>query len=103
MNPWISYVKEYASKKGISYRDALRDPKCKAGYKKGGCCGSGLVSDVKKVVKSASANASSIKKKIGLGIVDEAAAKGYADQSLIANVYNQSQLGANAHKKYVSL
>ena len=34
-NKWITYVKEYASKNGMSYRDALKDPKCKAGYKKG--------------------------------------------------------------------
>ena len=33
-NPWINYVKEYSSKNGMSYRDALRCPKCKAGYKK---------------------------------------------------------------------
>lgn len=33
-NKWIEYVKEYASKNGMSYRDALRDPKCKAGYKR---------------------------------------------------------------------
>jgi hypothetical protein len=34
-NKWITHVKKYASKNGMSYRDALRDPKCKAGYKKG--------------------------------------------------------------------
>jgi site-specific DNA-cytosine methylase len=33
-NKWIEYVKEYASKNGMSYRDALRDPKCKAGYQR---------------------------------------------------------------------
>ena len=36
VNSWISYVKDYASKKGIKYNDALKDPACKAGYKKGG-------------------------------------------------------------------
>jgi len=35
-NAWIEYVKSYAAKNGMSYRDALRCPKCKAGYKKGG-------------------------------------------------------------------
>ena len=35
-NKWVAYVKSYASKHNMSYRDALRDPKCKAGYKKGG-------------------------------------------------------------------
>ena len=35
-NRWIEYVKAYAAKNGISYRDALKDPNCKGGYKKGG-------------------------------------------------------------------
>lgn len=39
MNPWIQHVKDTASKKGISYRDALRSPETKASYKKGGSCG----------------------------------------------------------------
>ncbi len=29
---WIPFVKSYASKNKMSYRDALRDPKCKAEY-----------------------------------------------------------------------
>ena len=33
MNKWIQYVKDYASKNNITYREALRDPKCKEGYK----------------------------------------------------------------------
>lgn len=33
MNKWIQFVKEYASKNGITYREALRDPKCKEAYK----------------------------------------------------------------------
>jgi hypothetical protein len=39
MNAWIKYVKDVAAKKGISYREALRSPETKAGYKKGGMCG----------------------------------------------------------------
>jgi hypothetical protein len=34
-NKWISHVKDFASKNGINYRDALKDPKCKAAYRKG--------------------------------------------------------------------
>ena len=92
MNSWVQYVKDYAAKNGMKYNEALKDPACKAGYKKG----NGLVSDVKKAVKS-------VGKKVGLGIIDEAAAKGYADQVLIADAYNQTQLGSNAHKRYISL
>jgi hypothetical protein len=32
-NSWIQHVKEYASKHGMSYRTALKDPQCKAAYK----------------------------------------------------------------------
>ncbi len=73
-NSWITYVKEYAAKNGMSYRDALRDPNCKAGYKKGG------------VVKK------------GRGVVDE-----MGGQALLAVSYNDSELGANAGKKFISL
>lgn len=65
-NIWITYVKEYAAKNGMSYRDALRDPACKAGYKKGG----------------------------GLAKLN---------QDLISIAYDDSELGANAGKKYISL
>jgi hypothetical protein len=69
----------------MKYNEALKDPACKAGYKSG----SGLVSDVKSAVKTAA-------RKVGLGIVDES-----ADQVLIADAYNQKNLGAQ--KKYISL
>lgn len=94
MNKWVQYVKDYAAKKGIKYNEALKDPDCKAGYKKveGG---KGLVTDVKKAVKSAS-------KKMGLGIVDEASAKGFADQVLIAKTYNETQLGAQTENEVIN-
>lgn len=31
---WIEHVKDFASKNGISYREALRSPECKASYRK---------------------------------------------------------------------
>jgi hypothetical protein len=34
-NKWISHVKSFASKNGMKYGDALKDPKCKAAYKHG--------------------------------------------------------------------
>jgi len=69
-NKWIEYVKSYASKNKMKYSDALKDPKCKAGYKTGG--------SIKLPASSAT-------------------------QEAIAEVYNESQLGANAGKKYISL
>jgi hypothetical protein len=34
MNPWIKHVKDFAAKNGMSYTAALKDPRCKASYKK---------------------------------------------------------------------
>ncbi len=33
-NAWIAHVKSLAERKGIQFRDALRDPETKASYKK---------------------------------------------------------------------
>lgn len=35
-NGWIHHVKTYAAKNKMNYKDALKCPKCKASYKKGG-------------------------------------------------------------------
>jgi hypothetical protein len=35
-NKWIEHVKEFSKKHNCSYREALRNPECKAEYKKGG-------------------------------------------------------------------
>jgi len=32
MSNWVSHVKEYCAKKGMSYKEALRDAECKASY-----------------------------------------------------------------------
>ena len=32
MSKWIEFVKEFASKKGMSYKNALKDPECKKSY-----------------------------------------------------------------------
>ena len=34
-NSWIQYVKSFAEKNNMNYRDALKNPRCKASYKKG--------------------------------------------------------------------
>ena len=44
-NAWITYVKEFASKKGLKYNEALKHPELKTGYtKKGGS----MITDVVK-------------------------------------------------------
>ena len=79
-NSWITYVKAYAAKNGMSYRDALRDPECKAGYKKEGS------KKVTPVVKK------------GKGVIDE-----IGNEPLVAMSYNDSELGATAGRKFISL
>ena len=34
-NSWIRFVKSFAEKNNMNYRDALKDPRCKSSYKKG--------------------------------------------------------------------
>jgi hypothetical protein len=158
-NKWVEYVKSYASKHKISYRDALRDPKLKEGYKKGGAMPveeqrkrrenqeeftpdivyENYAAAIQRWNSSAQDNAAielelslynelfhnapihttqevidrfdeyynwvshlqprvggKIKK--GRGVVDE-----LGNQELIAEIYNMSQLGANAGRKFISL
>ena len=76
-NSWIEYVKSFCAKNGMSYRDALRSPECKAGYKKGG-----------KLMNPFG----------GGGVVDE-----LGNQPILAKKFNVRQLGANAGKSFVSL
>lgn len=57
MNSWVQHTKNFAKEKGIKYNEALKDPECKASYKKG----SGIFGSIKKTFKSAT-------KKVGLGI-----------------------------------
>jgi len=33
-NPWFEHVRKYAKSHGINYPNAVKDPKCKASYKK---------------------------------------------------------------------
>jgi hypothetical protein len=61
-NKWITFVKDYASANGMSYRDALKDPNCKAQYKSG----AGMPTN---------------------------------EDAYVADVYDATQLGANAGKK----
>jgi len=74
-NKWITFVKSYASKNGLQYKDALKDPKCKEAYKTGsGMAGCGV---------------------IGCGVIDEM--PGERVMSLA------DKLGATAGKKFISL
>jgi len=43
MTKWTEHIKSFASKNGLSYRDAMKDPNCKGSYKKVGSGHAGIV------------------------------------------------------------
>jgi hypothetical protein len=77
-NKWITFVKDYASSNGMSYRDALKDPNCKAQYKSG----AGFFEDI----------ADGVKAVFGGGMPTNA-------DAYVADAYDATQLGANAGKR----
>jgi len=77
-NKWITFVKGYASSNGMSYRDALKDPNCKAQYKSG----AGFFEDI----------ADGVKAVFGSGMPTNA-------DAYVADAYDATQLGANAGKR----
>jgi hypothetical protein len=91
-NKWIEYVKAYAKKNNMKYSEALKDPKCKAGYKGG----EGIFDVLKEVGKAVAPVAIDLasnyaKKKIsGKGMPT-------SRDEYIAELYNQANLGANGN------
>ena len=91
-NKWIEYVKAYAKKNNMKYSEALKDPKCKAGYKSG----EGIFDVLKEVGKAVAPVAIDLasnyaKKKIsGKGMPT-------SRDEYIAELYNQANLGANGN------
>jgi hypothetical protein len=89
-NNWINYVKAYAKKHNIKYSEALKDPKCKAGYKKG----EGLFDVLKSVGQAVAPVAIDLasdyaKKKVSGGGMPT------SRDEYIAQLYEQANLGAN--------
>jgi hypothetical protein len=80
-NSWIEYVKAYAKKNNMKYSEALKDPKMKAGYKKGGA----LDTDIQ---IGSMENTSKSKKVVGGGMPS-------SRDEYISQLYNQANLGAN--------
>ena len=105
-NKWITYVKDYAKKHNMKYTDALKDPKCKAGYKSG----SGVLEKVEDVIPEGFIKNPEYVDKIP-GVMYPAVYKGEkyikkpkglfgkgvptSHQDYIAELYNQANLGAN--------
>jgi hypothetical protein len=89
-NKWIEYVKAYAKKNNMKYSEALKDPKCKAGYKSG----EGIFDVLKEVGKAVAPVAIDLasnyaKKKIsGSGMPT-------SRDEYISQLYDQANLGAN--------
>lgn len=89
-NKWIEYVKAYAKKHNLKYNDALKDPKCKAGYKKG----EGLFDVLKSVGQAVAPVAIDLasdyaKKKVSGGGMPT------SRDEYISQLYEQANLGAN--------
>jgi hypothetical protein len=76
-NSWIEYVKAYAKKNNMKYNEALKDPKMKAGYKKGGA-----------LDPDNQTHTSKSKKVLGSGMPS-------SRDEYISQLYDQANLGAN--------
>lgn len=85
-NRWIEYVKSYAEKNGINYREALRDPNLKAGYKKGSGATHSHPDGTVMTGATMTSKSKVIKKGTGMPSNQEA---------VIAESYNEKFLGAN--------
>jgi len=110
-NKWIEFVKAYAKDKGIKYSEALKDPECKALYKKGGGFwkdfAKGFTKGFTGVFDLASApvglvNPSAGKALSGVSKTIRALAGGGMptnQEAYIADLYDSINLGANAGKR----
>jgi hypothetical protein len=88
-NSWIEYVKAYAKKNNMKYNEALKDPACKAGYKKG----EGVFDIVKSVGKAVAPAlidlaSQEAKRRVGGGMPT-------SRDEYISQLYDQANLGAN--------
>jgi len=104
-NSWINYVKAYAKKNNMKYNDALKDPACKAGYKKGGKfdllksitdVGTKLGQPYKETV---GINPFTVGYDLGHDVIGPALMKGRgmptSRDAYISELYDQANLGAN--------
>jgi len=49
-SPWIEHVRTYAKANGIKYSDALKDPACKASYKKTEVVEGGMLKGIRRIL-----------------------------------------------------
>lgn len=89
MTHWTEHIKDFASKKGLSYKDAMKHPDCSASYKKGGAIGAylGKDGDVKVVAKQGK----------GRGRPKKQTAKDREDEKLAMEIHNLKK-GGNIFK-----
>lgn len=107
-NSWIEYVKAYAKKNNMKYNEALKDPKMKAGYKKGGRFN--LITTLKDIGKKAGEpfkpvvgiNPFTTGFDLGHDVIGPALmGKGMptSRDEYISQLYDQANLGANGRVK----
>jgi hypothetical protein len=124
-NKWIEHCKSFAKKNGMKYSEALKDPKCKATYGKGMKGDSDSEGDVN-IDIDVGENHTNRKGKYKMGGASPFTTQpgkitpqnnryvsvrsvgfgldgGRQNDKQEAVIYNESQLGANAGKKFISL
>jgi hypothetical protein len=96
VNPWISFCKQYAKDNNMSYRDVITSADAKATYKSGSGTKKGQMRTTARKAYEGSGMV------IGGGFIDYLPAND-SSQSQIAVDYNDTELGANGGKRYISL
>ena len=96
-NKWIEHIKSFAAKKGISYSQALKHPDLKVGYKKGGAV-MPLPTPTPSRAKGGMKGSKRINRPVMMG-----GGMPTSRESVVAEVYNEKQMGANGGKNYISL
>lgn len=99
VNPWISFCKKYARDNNMSYRDVITSADAKKTYNSG-MEGSGTKKGQMRTTARKAYEGSGMV--IGGGFIDYLPASS-SSQSQIAVDYNDTELGANGGKRYVSL
>jgi len=91
-NKWITYVKDYAKKHNMKYTDALKDPKCKAGYKSG----MGMPMPDEKSIEHSPMTTMPVKPRRPIRTLPkEGMGMPTSRDAYIAELYDQANLGAN--------
>jgi hypothetical protein len=104
-NAWIEFVKSFASKNGINYRDALKHPNIKAEYQshKAGSPSVTHPGEKDYTTKKGDKDFHQDHHLVAGTPYKKGGSLGDSVDKFISSAYNATQLGANAGKKFISL